>query len=114
MKEKMEFLNQLGNKIGKKATEAYKVTKVKATETYKATKEKVSDISDELKAKGKISTLEDEVFELYAEIGEMVYNELKDGKDVSRDLVLEKCEKISGKKDEISKLEAEIAELKKD
>lgn len=43
----------------------------------------------------------------------MVFNEVKDGKDASRDIILPKCEEISKAKDEISKLEAEILAVKK-
>ena len=70
------------NKLGKKANEAYKVTKEKATEAYKVTKEKANDISEEIKLKSKINSLEEKNYEIYAEIGEIVYNEVKDGKDV--------------------------------
>ena len=49
----MDFLN----KLGKKANEAYQVTKEKATEAYKVTKEKASDISEEIKLKSKINSL---------------------------------------------------------
>ena len=51
----MDFLN----KLGKKANEAYQVTKEKATEAYKVTKEKASDISEEIKLKSKINSLEE-------------------------------------------------------
>lgn len=50
---------------------------------------------------------------LYKEIGEIVFNEVKDGKDASRDVILPKCDEISKIKDEISKLEAEILAVKK-
>lgn len=103
MKEKIEFLNQLGNKIGKKATE-----------TYKATKEKAVNLSEEIKYKTKISSLQDQNFEIFAEIGEIVYNELSVGKDVSREAVLMKCDLITRNKKEIESLQASIDELKKD
>ncbi len=90
------------NKLGKKANEA-----------YKATKEKASDISEEIKLKSKINSLEDGIQELYSEIGKIVYEELKDGKDVSKDEVTPKCEEISRKKDEIEKLRTDILAVKK-
>lgn len=43
----------------------------------------------------------------------MVYNELKDGKDVSREVIEPKCEEISKAKDQIAKLETEILAVKK-
>lgn len=101
------------NKLGKKANEAYKVTKEKATEAYKVTKEKANDISEEIKIKSKINSLEEKIYELYAEIGEIVYNEVKDGKDVSKDEVTVKCEEISRNKDEIEKLRTELLAVKK-
>lgn len=94
----MDFFNKLGKK---------------ASETYQATKEKASNISDELKLRGKISEQKEKIEELYKEIGEIVYNEIKDGKDVSRDAIVAKCDDISKAKDEISKLEAEILAVKK-
>lgn len=101
------------NKLGKKANEAYKVTKEKATEAYKVTKEKASDISEEIKLKSKINSLEEKNYEMYAEIGEIVYNEVKDGKDVSKDEVTAKCEEISRNKDEIEKLKTDLLAIKK-
>lgn len=90
------------NKLGKKANEA-----------YKATKEKASDISEEIKLKSKVNSLEDSIQELYSEIGKIVYEELRAGKDVSKDEVTSKCEEISRKKDEIEKLKTEILAVKK-
>lgn len=101
------------NKLGKKANEAYKVTKEKATEAYKVTKEKASDISEEIKLKSKINSLEEKNYEIYAEIGEIVYNEVKDGKDVSKDEVTAKCEEISRNIDEIERLKTELLAVKK-
>ncbi len=94
----MDFFNKLGKK---------------ASETYQATKEKASNISDELKLRGKISEQKEKIEKLYKEIGETVYNEVKDGKDVSRDAIVSKCDDISKAKDEISKLEADILAVKK-
>lgn len=94
----MEFFNKLGKK---------------ASETYQATKEKASNISDELKLRGKISEQKEKIDAIYKEIGEKVYIEIKDGKDVSRDTIVEKCDEISKAKDEISKLESEVLAVKK-
>ncbi len=94
----MDFLNKLGKK---------------ASETYQATKEKATTISEELKLKSKINSLEEKIFEIYAEVGEIVYNEIKDGKDASKEELAVKCEDISRKKDEISKLQSELLTVKK-
>lgn len=94
----MDFLSKLGKK---------------ASETYQATKEKASNLSDELKLKGKISEQKEKIENLYKEIGELVYNEIKDGKDASREEIEPKCDEISKAKDQISKLEADILAVKK-
>lgn len=94
----MDFLNKLGKK---------------ASETYQVTKEKASNLSEELKIKGKINELKENISKAYREIGQIVYNEVKDGKDVSKDEVSEKCENISRMKDEIEKLETQILNIKK-
>ena len=50
---------------------------------------------------------------LYTEIGKSVYNEVKDGKDVSKEEIAAKCEEISNAKDDILKIEDNILALKK-
>ena len=85
----------------------------KASETYQATKEKAVSLSEELKLKSKISDLKDKIEKIYNEIGKTVYNEVKDGRDVSKEEILEKCEEISRYKDDIEKLQTEILTLKK-
>ena len=94
----MDFFNKLGKK---------------ASETYQATKEKASNLSDELKLRGKISDQKDIIEKLYKEIGKTVYEDVKDVKDVSRNAVVSKCDDISKAKDEIAKLETEILAVKK-
>ena len=85
----------------------------KASETYQFTKEKASSISEELKIKGKINELKQKTEDLYLEIGKKVYNELKDGKTVAEEEILEKCEKISNSNDEISRLKDKLLSIKK-
>lgn len=85
----------------------------KATETYQFTKEKATSISEELKIKGKINDLKQDVEELYLNIGKKVYTELKDGKTVAEEEILEKCEQISKANDEISKLKDKLLSIKK-
>ena len=94
----MDFFNKLGKT---------------ASKTYQATKEKATNLSEELKIKSKISELKDKIEEKYTEIGKIVYNEMKDGNDVSREKVTSICEDISRKKDEISKFEAQLLAIKK-
>lgn len=93
----MDFFSKLGKK---------------ASQTYQVTKEKAVNLSEELKLKGKINDLKDKIEDEYKEIGKTVYNEVKDGKDVSKEEIIEICESISKYKDEIEKLQADILALK--
>lgn len=94
----MDFLSKIGKK---------------ANETYKFTKEKASNISEELKIRGKISDLKEKVEKLYKEIGEKVFKEVTSGNDVSKEEITEKCEEIARLKEDIEKAEIEILALKK-
>ena len=94
----MEFLNKLGKK---------------ASETYQVTKEKAVNLSEELKLRGKISEYKEEIVKNYKDIGEIVYNEMKNNNDVSKEAVTSKCEEIDKANDEISKLEVQLLALKK-
>ena len=93
----MDFFSKLGKK---------------ASKTYQATKEKAVNLSEELKLKGKINDFKEKIEDIYKEIGMTVYNEVKDGKDVSKEEITEKCEAISKYKDEIEKLQSDILALK--
>ena len=93
----MDFFSKLGKK---------------ASKTYQVTKEKAVNLSEELKLKGKINDLKDKIEDVYKEIGKTVYNEVKDGKDVSKEEITAKCETISKYKDEIEKLQSDILALK--
>ncbi len=94
----MDFLNKLGKK---------------ASETYQVTKEKASNLSEEIKTKGKISEYKEKIEDNYTEIGKLVYNEVKEGKDVSKDIVMSKCESIKIAEEEISKLQHQLLAIKK-
>ena len=94
----MDFFSKLGKK---------------ASKTYQATKEKAVNLSEELKIKGKISEIKDKINDIYAEIGKTVYNEIREGRDVSKEEITEKCDEISKLNDEIAKHEDEILTLKK-
>lgn len=94
----MDFLNKLGKK---------------ATETYQVTKEKATNLSEELKIRGKISDYKEKIEEKYSEIGKEVYNQIKEGKDVSKDSIISKCDEITISQEEISKLKEQLLALKK-
>ena len=57
----------------------------KASETYKMTKEKTSQISGELKLRNKISNSKENINNLYNEIGKLVYEAHKKGEELSKD-----------------------------
>lgn len=92
----MDFLNKLGKK---------------ASETYQVTKEKTVKFSNEMKLKGKINEAKTNIIQMYKEIGELVYTEYKDNSDNKREEIELKCQVISNLNDEISKLESEILAL---
>ena len=94
----MEFLNKLGKK---------------ASKTYHVTKEKAVNLSEELKIRGKINEYKEKILKNYNEIGETVYKEIKNNNDVSKDSIISRCEEISRINDEISKLEVQLLALKK-
>lgn len=93
----MDFFNKLGKK---------------ASETYQVTKEKTAKFSGEMKLKGKISDAKNKITDLYEEIGQHVYNQYKTNTEEGKDEIIAKCEEISKQFDEISKLETEILALK--
>lgn len=93
----MDFFNKLGKK---------------ASETYQVTKEKTAKFSGEMKLKGKISDAKNKITDLYEEIGQHVYNQYKTNTEEGKDKIIAKCEEISKQFDEISKLETEILALK--
>lgn len=94
----MDFLNKLGKK---------------ASETYQVTKEKATNLSEEIKIRGKISEYKDKIEEKYTEIGKEVYNQIKEGKDVSKDSIVSKCDEITISQEEISKLKEQLLAIKK-
>lgn len=93
----MDFFNKLGKK---------------ASETYQVTKEKTVKFSEEVKLKGKISDAKNKITALYEEIGEHVYNQFKTNTEEGKEEITTKCEEISKQFDEIAKLEADILALK--
>lgn len=94
----MEFFD----KIGKKASEAYKVTA-----------DKTGKLAKEAKLRMKMGELKSEINDIYEEIGKKVYeNHVKEEKeDISKELE-EQCTKIDCLSDEIDSILKECLELK--
>lgn len=98
----MEFFD----KIGKKATEAYKVTA-----------DKTGKIAKETKLKLKISELKSQINTLYSEIGKKAYEKhsikARGGEDTEKicDEIQNKCIEIDKMQDEIDSLEKQCLDL---
>ena len=90
------------DKLGKKASEAYKVTA-----------DKTGKIAKETKLKFKISELKSKIEEIYEEIGKKVYEKhvAKEEISIEEDLA-EQCNNIDQMSNEIEKLLQECLELK--
>lgn len=88
-----------------------KLTK-KASETYKATKEKTTKLSEEFKLKNTISDKKEEIEVLYKEIGKLVAEDMKNGKDSDKDTVSKKVDEIVVLEKEIENAEKAILDLK--
>ena len=94
----MEFFD----KIGKKASEAYKVTA-----------DKTGKIAKETKIKFKIGDLKSQISELYEEIGKKVYEKHVREEDINiKEDLEEQCTKIDVLSDEIEALLKESLELR--
>lgn len=93
----MDFFNKLGKK---------------ASETYQVTKEKTVKFSEEMKLKSKINEAKNKITDLYEEIGQCVYNQFKTNLEEGKEEITQKCEEIAKQFDEISKIEAQILALK--
>ena len=90
------------NDLGKKASEAYNVTK-----------EKTTKLSGELKLKGKISDCKNKIDDLQFEIGKLVYADFQNGtKGASDSEIATKCEEIVNLEADIKKAEEDILALK--
>ena len=93
----MDFLNKLGKK---------------ASETYQVTKEKTVKFSEEMKLKGRMNEAKSKITNLYEEIGEQVYHQFKTNTEEGKEEITAKCEEISAQFDVISKIESDILSLK--
>lgn len=90
------------NDLGKKASEAYNVTK-----------EKTTKLSGELKLKAKITELRNKIEDIQFEMGKMVYAEFQAGtKGQNDEEIKAKCEEIVNLENDIKKAEEEILSLK--
>ena len=90
------------DKLGKKASEAYKVTA-----------DKTGKIAKETKLKFKISDLKSKIEEIYEEIGKKVYEKHIAKEEISIETDLsEQCNKIDQMSSEIERLLKECLELK--
>ncbi len=94
----MDFLNN----IGKKASEAYKITK-----------EKTTKLSGEIKLKTKINDYKNKIEDIQFEIGKSVYASYKNGYDnLITDEISSKFEEIIKLENDIKSAEEEILSLK--
>lgn len=93
----MEFFDKLGKKMG---------------DLYQGGMAKTEELSKEFKLKTEISKKKAEIEKLYTEIGKVVYEDIKDNKDVSREVVEGKCNLITSNFEEIARIEGEILKVK--
>ena len=94
----MEFFN----KLGKKASEAYKVTA-----------DKTGKLAKEAKLRIKMGELKSEINDIYEDIGKIVYeNHVKEDKEDISNEIEEKCTKIDCLSDEIESILKQCLELK--
>ena len=93
----MDFFDKLSKKMG---------------EVYQGAKTKTEEVSQEFKIRTKITEKKSAIEKMYTEIGKVVYEDIKDNKDVSRDVVVEKCNMITAYTEEIARLEAEMLKVK--
>lgn len=94
----MEFFD----KLGKKASEAYKITA-----------DKTGKIAKETKIKFKIGDLKTQVNDIYEEIGKKIYeNHIREEKNDIENEIEEQCTKIDVLTDEIDSLLKECLKLK--
>lgn len=91
----IDKINDISQKVGDGVVDTYRVIADKSGKMFEGAKLKMS-----------ISDKEDEVKEIYSSIGKMVYDNYKNGEEVNKEISKE-CKKID-------KMNAEIAEMKKE
>ena len=89
------------DKLGKKASEAYKVTA-----------DKTGKIAKETKLKFKMGELKSKIEDIYEEIGKKVYEKYVKKEEISINELLEECKQIDEMSNEIEKIRQECLELK--
>ncbi len=89
------------DKLGKKATEAYKVTA-----------DKTGKIAKETKLKFKMGELKSKIEDIYEEIGKKVYESHVKKEEISSNDLLEQCKQIDAYSEEIEEIRQECLELK--
>lgn len=94
----MEFFDKLGKK---------------ASEAYKATADKTGKLAKEAKLRMKMGELKSEINDIYEDIGKRVYeNHVKEEKEDISNEIEEKCTKIDCLSDEIDSILKQCLELK--
>lgn len=83
-----------------------------ASKTYKYTAEKTSKIAKETKLKIKINDYKREIENIYIEIGENVYENFVEDKELEEEALKEKCKEIDGLSEKIVECKNEILNLK--
>ena len=89
------------DKLGKKASEAYKITA-----------DKTGKLAKETKIKFKMSDLKSQINDIYQEIGKIVYEKHVKKEEISMSEVEEQCTKIDVITDEIEDLQKQTLELR--
>lgn len=89
------------DKLGKKASEAYKITA-----------DKTGKLAKETKIKFKMGDLKSQINDIYQEIGKIVYEKHVKKEEISRNELEEQCTKIDVLSDEIEDLQKETLELR--
>ena len=85
----------------------------KATEAFEITKEKTSQLSKEVQLRNKVYRNNNKIEELYEEIGELIYTATKKGMKYPDDKISAKVKEIDKIVAENKKAEKEILELRK-
>ena len=89
------------NKLGKKASEAYKTTA-----------DKTGKIAKETKLKFRMGELKSKLEDIYEEIGKKVYEKHVKNEGITENDVLEECKQIDEMSEEIESIKKECLELK--
>ena len=86
--------------------------KKKTSDAFDYTRDKAYNISEEIRIRGLISESKEKVSNSYKEIGKIVFENVKNEKDLSKEEVASQCEVIRQELENIEKYENEILALK--